>query len=205
MLIKDLQLGQIQTNCYIVTDENTLECAVIDPGDESNEVLDYLETNHLKCRYIFLTHGHFDHTMAVNEVAAQTGATVCMNEKDLDTCANDIYFRFVPPEGTIYYKEGDEFKVGSLVFHVLETPGHTPGGVTLMCENALFTGDTLFRDSCGRTDFPGGSMEVQLKSLKRLYDLPGDYEVYPGHMSSTTLERERRYNYYMKCAVEDGK
>ena len=73
MLIKDLQLGQIQTNCYIVTDENTLECAVIDPGDESNEVLDYLETNHLKCRYIFLTHGHFDHTMAVNEVAAQTG------------------------------------------------------------------------------------------------------------------------------------
>jgi glyoxylase-like metal-dependent hydrolase (beta-lactamase superfamily II) len=71
-----------------------------------------------------------------------------------------------------------------------------------MCENALFTGDTLFRDSCGRTDFPGGSMETELKSLKRLYELPGDYEVYPGHMETTTLERERRFNFYMKSAIE---
>lgn len=204
MLIKQLPLGQIETNCYIVTDEDTLECAVIDPGDESNVVLDYLESNKLKCRYIFLTHGHFDHTMAVPAVHEETGATVCINEKDVGLEIGGVGYRFIPPEGSVFYKDGDELTVGSLVFHVMETPGHTPGGVTLRCEDALFTGDTLFRDSCGRTDFPGGSMDVQLKSLKRLYELPGDFKVYPGHMDTTTLERERKFNYYMKCAIEEA-
>ena len=201
MLIKQLPLGQIETNCYIVTDENTLECAVIDPGDESNVVLDYLESNKLSCRYIFLTHGHFDHTMAVQAVYEETGATVCINKKDINLEIGSIPYRFTPPKGTIFYKEGDEFMVGSLVFHVMETPGHTPGSVTLICRDALFTGDTLFRDSCGRTDFPGGSMDQELKSLKRLYELPGDYEVYPGHMDVTTLERERKFNFYMRSAI----
>ncbi len=203
MLIKQFPLGQIETNCYIVTDEDTLECAVIDPGDESNVVLDYLESNHLKCRYIFLTHGHFDHTMAVPAVHEETGATVCINEKDVNVRTGSVPYEFTPPKGSIFYKEGDELTVGSLVFHVMETPGHTPGGVTLLCENALFTGDTLFRDSCGRTDFPGGDMQTELKSLKRLAELPGDYEVYPGHMDSTTMERERRFNPFVLDAMED--
>lgn len=201
MLIKQFPLGQIETNCYIVTDENTLECAVIDPGDESNVVLDYLESNKLVCRYIFLTHGHFDHTMAVQAVYEETDAVVCINEKDINLDVGSIPYRFTPPKGSIFYKEGDEFVVGSLVFHVLETPGHTPGSVTLMCQDALFTGDTLFRDSCGRTDFPGGSMEEEMRSLKRLYELPGDYEVYPGHMDASTLERERKFNFYMRSAI----
>jgi len=202
MLIKCLPLGQIEANCYIVTDEKTLECAVIDPGDESNTVMDYLEKNHLKAKYIFITHGHFDHTMAVGAVHGQTGATVCMNQLDANATLDDAPFRFNPPAGTVWYKEGDEFKVGALVFRVLETPGHTPGGVSLICGDALFTGDTLFRDSCGRTDLPGGDMPALLRSLKKLYDLPGDYEVYPGHMEATTLDRERRFNYYMKYACE---
>jgi hydroxyacylglutathione hydrolase len=201
MLIKTLPVGQLETNCYVVTDENTLECAVIDPGDESNTVLDYLEDNKLKCKYIFLTHGHFDHTMAVEAVRRETGAVVCIHEKEVKNTRKGDPFAFKPPADTIYYKEGDIFKVGSLEFHVMETPGHTPGGVTLRCENALFTGDTLFRDSCGRTDFPGGDMKTLLKSLRRLAELPGDYEVYPGHMDSTTLDRERRFNYYMKYAI----
>jgi len=202
MLIKTLPVGQIETNCYIVTDEDTLECAVIDPGDESNTILDYIEEHHLKPKYIFLTHGHFDHTMAVNAVYEETGATVCMNEKDAGAVLDNAPFKFNPPKDTIWYKEGDILHVGALTFEVIETPGHTPGGVCLRCGEALFTGDTLFRDSCGRTDLYGGDMRELMKSLRRLDALPGDYEVYPGHMDSSTLSRERAYNYYMRYARE---
>lgn len=204
MHIKCLMLGQIETNCYIVADEQTLECAVIDPGDEANTVMNYLEASNFKCRCIFITHGHFDHTMAVNDVAAETGAKVYMHEKDADATISNAPYRFTPGADTAYYKEGDVVNVGSLEFKVMETPGHTPGGVTLVCGDALFTGDTLFRDSCGRTDLPGGDMQTLLDSLKRLHDLQGDYEVYPGHMDATTLERERRVNYYMKYALGES-
>lgn len=202
MLIKTLPLGMIEANCYIVADENTLECAIIDPGDESNTVMDYLERNRLKAKYIFVTHGHFDHTMAVNAMHTQTGAAVCMNRLDANATIQNAQFRFTPPEDTVWYKQGDTFTVGGLTFEILETPGHSPGSVTILCEDALFTGDTLFKDSCGRTDLPGGDMPTLLKSLKKLHDLPGDYEVYPGHMDPTTLDRERRFNYYMKYACE---
>ena len=92
-------------------------------------------------------------------------------------------------------------EAAGLVFHVMATPGHTPGGVTLRCEDALFTGDTLFKGSCGRTDLPGGDMEQELSSLRRICELPGDYEVYPGHMDPSTLEREREFNYYCRAAM----
>ena len=200
MLIKTLTVGQIETNCYIVTDEATLQCAVIDPGDEVNTVMDYLEEHHLQARYILLTHGHFDHVLAVDAVREETGATVCMSARDVGK--GD--YRFDPPEGSMMVSEADAIAVGGLTFRVMETPGHTPGGVCYICEDALFTGDTLFAGSCGRTDLPGGDMPALLGSLRRLYDLPGDYEVYPGHMGPTTLDRERRGNYYMKYALEVG-
>lgn len=202
MLIKSFTLGHVQTNCYIVTDEKILECAVIDPGAESNTILHYLEDNKLKCRYILITHGHFDHTGAVEEVMRQTGATVCMSHKDVKKSLTELGFRYTPPKGTVFFNEGDKFTVGSLVLEVIETPGHSDGGVTFRCEDALFTGDTLFRDSCGRTDLPGCNGADLMKSLKKLYELPGDYDVYPGHEGQTTLERERRYNYYMQSAMQ---
>ena len=202
MLIKTLPVGLYETNCYVVTDETTLDCAVIDPGDESNYILDYLEDNHLSCRWILLTHGHFDHTGAVLAVQEQTGARVAMSRKDANTDLTGDGMTFTPPEGTLFYAEGDTVTVGRLTFTVMETPGHTPGGVTLICEDALFTGDTLFKDSCGRTDFPGGSMAQQLQSLRRIAQLPGQYEVYPGHMDATNLDRERRFNFYMRQAQE---
>ncbi len=201
MRIKTLPLGHLETNCYVVTDENTLECAVVDPGDESNTILDYLESNHLRLREIFLTHGHFDHTGAVNVLLEETGARLWLHEKEAADTRQDSY-RFFAPDNANYYKEGDEISAGNLTFRVMETPGHSAGSVTLICGPALFTGDTLFRDSAGRTDLPGGDMETELASLRRIGMLEGDYEVYPGHMDGTTLNRERSVNYYMRYALE---
>lgn len=203
MYIKSLVVGQLQTNCYVVTDENTLECAVIDPGAFASVILDYIEDNKMKVKAILLTHGHFDHTGSVETLMKETGADVYINRQDCQSGAHSP-LRYKEPQGTKYYSEGDVITVSGLKFEVMETPGHSPGSVTLRCEDALFTGDTLFRDSCGRTDMDGGSMETLLKSLKRLYDLEGDYEVYPGHADQTTLSRERSENYYMQYAVGEG-
>jgi len=200
MLIKTLPVGQLETNCYVVTDEETLGCAVIDPGDESNTILDYLEDNRLRCLAILLTHGHFDHIGALEAVAEETGAPVYIHRLD-DTGGRDFHRPVRLPENAHYYADGDVVELPGLRFEVIGTPGHTPGGVTLRCGNALFTGDTLFRGSCGRTDLPGGDMEEELRSLKRLCELPGDYEVYPGHMDTSTLERERCFNYYCRQAM----
>jgi len=202
MYIKTFVVGHLQTNCYIVTDEKTLDCAVIDPGGQASVILDYLESNRLCAKVIFLTHGHFDHTTAAGTVQKATGADMYIHRLDCAQKGNG-HLRFVPPEGIKHYAEGDEIAVSGLVFKVLETPGHSPGSVTLMCEDALFTGDTLFRDSCGRTDLDGGNMQVMLRSLKKLYELEGDFEVYPGHADCSSLSRERSFNYYMQRAIEE--
>ena len=181
MLIKTLVVGQIETNCYVVTDEATLDCVVIDPGDESNTIMNYLEENKLKCRAVFLTHAHFDHVSAANAVLEETGAPLYICEKELPVVKSGASGRFRLPEDVRYY---------------------TPGGVSLVCGDALFSGDTLFRGSCGRTDLPGGDMRVQLRSLKRLAELPGDYEVYPGHAEASRLSIERVYNPYIRHAIE---
>ena len=204
MFIKCLTVGHLMTNCYVVGDEATRVCAVIDPGDESNTILDYLEDMHLKCEAILLTHGHYDHVGAVETLHEETGALVYMHAADAGSAVGSDFYAFAPPEGSVMLHEGSLVKVGPLTFDVLETPGHTPGGVTFRCENALFTGDTLFRGSCGRTDFPGGDMEQELRSLARLASLAGDYEVYPGHMDFSTLDFERRYNPYITALRRRG-
>ena len=204
MLIKCLPVGHLMTNCYIVTDENTLECAVIDPGDESNTILWYLEDNRLTCRAILLTHGHYDHVGAVDVLHEETGAPVYIHEADDGNALTFDGYVYTAPQGSIHYKEGDTVTVGSLAFHVLETPGHTPGGVTLRVEDALFTGDTLFNGSCGRTDMPGGDMEQEFRSLAKIAALEGNFEVYPGHMDSSTLDFERRFNPYLTALQRRG-
>ena len=207
MLIKSMELGPLGTNCYIVIDEKTLECAVVDPAGDASTLLDYLEDNHLSCRYLLLTHGHFDHVGAVEDVMAETGATLCMHKADDGLFLHGDYDRFDAPEGTTFYKEGDVVSLSNVSFTVMETPGHTRGCVTLLARDAgdgdavLFTGDTLFRDSCGRTDFPHSNPDDMMASLKRLAQLPGDYEVYPGHGLFTTLDRERKMNFFMAQAM----
>ncbi len=203
MLIKTLVVGQVDTNCYIVTDEKTLKCAVIDPGDESNMILDYIESNKLTVEGIFLTHGHFDHILAVYAVRDATGAPVYIHKAD--AVPNNVrdQFKLTADADVRNYGEGDEMHIGGLTFTVMETPGHSPGCVTLRCENVLFTGDTLFRGSMGRTDLGEGNAQQLMRSLYRLYQLDGDFEVYPGHMDPTTLDRERRFNDFMRYAAEE--
>lgn len=202
MLIKCFPVGQLGTNCYVVTDENTLCTTVIDPGDEANVIMNYVEENRLKVEHIFLTHGHFDHTGAVLAVAEETGADIWINEADLAKGDPDEMGFCFDPQGraVMKYADGDRILCGGLTFEIVETPGHTRGSVTIICENAMFTGDTLFRESCGRTDLFGGSMNEMLKSLKKLSDIAGDFEVYPGHMEATTLAREREFNHYIRYA-----
>ena len=193
--MKTLPLGAYQTNCYLVWEENTDTCVVIDPGYQPETVL--YETKKLgkTIAAIFLTHGHFDHVGAVRELVAETDCPVYLNEADLampaQMTAGPLYY-------TNTYAEGDFVDMAGLSFKVLHTPGHTPGSVCLQCENAIFSGDTLFWGSCGRTDLPGGSWNTIRTSLLRLRDLNGDFEVYPGHGDATTLNFERKYNPYMQ-------
>ena len=201
MLIKAMPVGQLSTNCYIVTDEKSLKCAIIDPGAESGRILNYIEENSLTPVCIMLTHGHFDHTTGVAVIQAEKNIPVYINEKDvLKSGHSSLLYSYAP--FVKYYSEGDAVQVGELSFRVLETPGHSAGSVTLLCEDVMFCGDTLFRDSCGRTDLDGGDSDTLLASLRRLAALDGDFEVYPGHADATSLDRERRFNYYMRSATE---
>ena len=193
--MKHLALGAYQTNCYLVWGENANTCVIIDPGYEPDTILAEVKKLGKEIAAILLTHGHFDHVGGVKEIAAETDCPVYLCEADLS----------MPPQmtaGPLYYTnpygEGDFLELAGLSFKVLHTPGHTPGSVCLQCENVLFSGDTLFWGSCGRTDLPGGSWSTIRVSLKRLADLPGDYEVYPGHGDFTTLSFERKMNPYMQ-------
>lgn len=203
MLIKAIPVGQLGTNCYLATEENTLKTAVIDPGDESGKILDYIEENRLQVEAIFLTHGHHDHWLGLEGLRDALDVPVYINKKDsypIGDQSKAKAMKFPADDKILYYAEGDELQIGGLSFRVLETPGHSSGSVCLLCQDVIFSGDTLFRDSCGRTDFEDGDMRAMLKSLLRLASLPGDYEVYPGHMDFTTLSRERAFNYYMNYA-----
>jgi len=201
MLIKTLPVGVLETNCYVVTDEDSRKCAIIDPGADSNTILDYIESNNLTAAAIFLTHGHFDHIMALEAVMEATGATIYINEKEINRKSQNDRSKVKDNEELSYYKEGDIISIGSLKFEVLDTPGHSPGSVTLKCKDALFTGDTLFCGDCGRTDLEGGSREKILQSLRRLGELDGNFEVYPGHEESSTLDNERSFNGDMRMAL----
>ena len=201
MLIKTLPVGMLETNCYIVTDENNRKCAIIDPGADSNTILDYIESNNLSPVAIFLTHGHYDHHMALNAVMEATGAPVYVHEGEVNRSGRHGRHMLDDNGKLSFYAEGDVINIGGLEFLVLETPGHSTGSVTLMCGEAIFTGDTLFREDCGRTDLEGGNDDIMMQSLKRLAELDGDFEVYPGHAESSTLGYERSFNRYMRYAT----
>ena len=195
MQVTRLPLGVYQVNCYIIHEENAPSCCVLDPGGEAQKVLELLKNRNLKLDAVLLTHGHFDHVGAVKELHEATGCKVYLCPEDLTMpakwTAGDLFY-------TDTYGEGDELDLAGLHIRVLHTPGHTPGSVCLMVDGAIFSGDTLFAGSCGRTDLPGGDGEAILASLRRLDALEEDYDVYPGHSASTKLSREKQYNPFIK-------
>ncbi len=191
--ITTLPLGAYQTNCYVVREENSAKCVVIDPGYEPETILSFLKNRNLDLEAILLTHGHFDHVGAVRELVAAADCQVYLQAVEA-TMPQQM------TAGPLYYTKEypDQFQIAGLSFRVLSTPGHTPGSVCLLTGDTMFSGDTLFAGSCGRTDFPGGDWQAILRSLAMLRDLPGDYRVFPGHGEASTLEIERRSNPYLR-------
>lgn len=200
MKISVLQVGPIGTNCYLLEDEDSHTAAVVDPGDEADRILAQAKADGVEIQSILLTHAHYDHTTGVaGLLKALPNIPVYLHPADIARLGTPV-FPALGVEPTPY-DDGDVVKVGGIDVQVLHTPGHTPGGVCLQVEDALFTGDTLFQGSMGRTDFPGGDERAMFSSLRRLGKLEGDYQVCPGHMGTTTLSAERAYNYYMREAM----
>ena len=202
MKVKLLRVGPIGTNCYILEDDQTNLAAVIDPGDEPELIQEALEKEGVEVRYLLLTHGHYDHTTAVPALhRVYPQADIYIHQADANGAGSQLF----PLAGQIpdlkFYDEGDTLALGDMTIQVLHTPGQSPGSVTMKVEDVLFTGDTLFAGSCGRTDLRGGSYEQIMQSLKRLGELKGDFHVCPGHEATSTLERERRSNPFLMEAM----
>ena len=204
MTLRTLCLGELDTNCYILWDDNRV-AMVVDPADEAEKILSVIEDEKLSVAAVVLTHVHFDHLLAAEAVCAATGAPLCVGRGDKDALTDSVrnlsgVFQMCAPvslKADRMLRDGDTLAIDELSFTVLETPGHTPGCICLMGEGVLFAGDTLFYDSIGRVDFPGSDVPSMLASLRRLATLPAELMVYSGHGPATTIGREVKQNPYM--------
>ncbi|MDO4567861.1 MAG: MBL fold metallo-hydrolase [Clostridia bacterium] len=205
--IERIPTGPLAVNTYVLYREGRDDCVIVDPG-ETRRVCRFLEANPLEPAGVLLTHGHFDHILGVAKLKDEYGAKVCIHAADA-ACLHDddmseasaVGLRISPCHADELFEDGDSVEMASIRFDVLATPGHTPGSVCFVVEEAraLLSGDTLFRLSVGRTDLARGSDGDLLSSvLYKLYALSGDYAVYPGHMRETTLEFERKHNPYTR-------
>jgi hydroxyacylglutathione hydrolase len=202
--IENFVVGPLQVNCYIVYDEESRDAMVIDPGDDAGKIIRFIEDNKLLVSGIVCTHAHFDHLGAVRKLQEKTGAPVLLNKEDFE-----IYRRAdgqaalwgfhleLPPEPVRYMAEGDEIAIGKALFRVMHTPGHSPGGICFYGEGVIFTGDTIFAGSVGRTDFPGGNLAELKKSFTRIISLPPDTRIFPGHGPTTTVKKEKEFNFFI--------
>lgn len=205
MQIYPIPLGPLQTNCYILADDDGVG-AVIDPGLYTPEFVSLIEAKTTRIERILLTHGHADHISGAAQLRQETGATIAIHTLDAvftdsPLCvAVECGYPYNPFKADTLLQDGDSICFGSETLTVLHTPGHTPGGVCYIHEQdrVIFSGDTLFCLTAGRTDFPRGSHEDLMRSLMRLRDLDGDYAVYPGHERATQLDRERTRNLFMR-------
>lgn len=197
------KFGSMDNNCCLIIDEKTNQSALVDCNEFSQKMIDMIGDTDLK--YILLTHGHFDHIIGVKSVKEKYGAQVVISKEDepmLNSSKLSLAVFCNAPQNNvdadIIVKDGDEITLGKTKIKVMATPGHTSGSVCYIAENCIFSGDTLFYCSCGRTDFPSGSPEQMMSSLQKLKALDGDYKVYTGHNNLTTLDFERKNNPYMK-------
>lgn len=205
--VKNLHLGALNSNCYIAQTAKS-QCIAVDIGGNPRIVLEYLKMTKMKLTKILLTHGHFDHIDGVEQVRRETGAEVFIHEADVPKLSSEelslrssMYFSsddYMPIEKYTVVHDGDEIEDGAYHFRVIHTPGHSKGSVCYMTYGVLFTGDTLFCGSIGRTDFPDSDSGDMIKSLKKLYSIIGSYKIFPGHNEPTTLEYEKLSNPYLR-------
>ena len=192
MNVKCFKVGYLSTNCYVVSCEETKEAAVIDPGIESEteakQILDYIKQNGFHIKYIINTHGHPDHISGNAVMKEATGASILIHENHKGHANADQKLR-----------DGDVIHIGNFKLEVLHTPGHTKSDICLLGDAVVFTGDNLFAGSIGRTDFPGGSFQDIIQSIKtKLLPLPDNIKVYPGHESFTTIGNEKKHNPFLQ-------
>jgi hydroxyacylglutathione hydrolase len=203
MIIKNLVVGHLESNCFVIADERTKEALLIDPGDEPDRILDLISEDILMLKYIVCTHAHFDHVGAIPELKNKTNAKIVIHHDELDIYKHTREqaamlwgFELEPlPEPDVFVSEGDKLEVGDLKFRVLHTPGHSPGSICLYGEGVVITGDTLFAGSVGRTDLFGGNIEKLKSSFRKLMALGDKIRVFPGHGPQSTIGKERTDNF----------
>jgi len=210
MIVKQYEVGNFSVFCYLIGDEETKEGILIDPSDDAERLLSEAKSHGIsKIKYIVNTHCHVDHVMGNAEMKKKSGAKIVIHEEEapyLTRTPPDLLMMFnatQSPPADILVKEGDLIKVGKVELKVLHTPGHSPGGMSLYMDGMVFTGDTLFVGSVGRTDFPGSSWDVMEASIrKKLYVLPGETVVFPGHnygpTPTSTIQYEKRHNSFVR-------
>ena len=202
LLVHQLSVGPLQVNCFVVACQKTREAMVIDPGEDGPRILQLAESNGYQVKQIVNTHGHFDHIGANQPVKEATGAVLMMHEADLPLLQNarnhaQAYGLTVSPspDPDKFLNEGDVFSVGEQSFSVFHVPGHSPGSICLLSDGHLFVGDVLFAGSIGRTDLPGGDFDALVEGVReKLFRLPADTIVHPGHGPDTTIGREKQMN-----------
>ncbi len=205
MKIFKYSVGLMGTNAYIILDEETKKAALVDPGDEADKLLTAISSKGAELSYIILTHGHFDHILALPKIKEATGAEILVHEKDAPMLTDNslsLLSRFSDrvidfPSADVLLRDGDTVKIGNGNVKVIHTPGHTLGSICLSVSDDLISGDTLFRESIGRYDFPGGDYDTIMLSLEKIRSLDIKGKIYPGHGMSTTLEHELTYNTYL--------
>lgn len=211
MKLKSLIVGPLEANCYVVWDEKAKEAICIDPGGDVEEILTIIEKAGLSLKYIINTHGHFDHVGANRLLKKTTGAKIAIHKEDAilleHILEQGIAFGIQAassPAPDMFLNEKDEIRIGNLTISVIHTPGHTKGGICLLLKDSdngqkiMFTGDTIFADSVGRTDLPGGSHKELIDSIKKkILRFEDDMKLYPGHGPQTTIGREKRFNQFL--------
>lgn len=198
MNIKRFVLGDYESNCYIISSGG--KALVIDPGYVNNEIIPYLNSENLDVKYIYLTHGHFDHVGGVNQLKNYfPNAIVRIHQDDVIWLGkNELNMLNLKVSIDETFSDEHNFTIGNLGFRVIHTPGHSAGGIAILTNDRLFVGDTLFRLSIGRSDFPFGDYDTLVNSIKKLYLLPDKTVVYPGHGEATTIGFEKLHNYFVK-------